>query len=285
MTGTVDSPSPALSTPRSALFVPADAPSRHARAFAAGADAVILDLEDSVAPGAKDRARAELAESEALSERIGSSPAYVRINSPLTPAGQADLEAAAGWGVDALMVPKSDPDAVGLAAAAGLPLIALIETATGIFRAPETLAHPSVAIAMLGPVDLAADLGVSESHDGDELLVARGILVLAAAAAEKPGPLDGPCVAVRDRAALAAEIARAKRLGFAGKTCIHPAQVEAVTTAFSPSQGEVDWAGSVIREFEAAGGGVAVLDGRMIDPPVVLRARQILANEERNNER
>lgn len=278
-------PHPSLAAPRAALFVPADRPERHARAFDSGADAVIVDLEDSVAPDAKDGARSALGESEGFRDRAGSASALVRINSPLTPAGRADLEAAPGWGADGLVVPKADPGSIELAAAAGLPLVALVETATGILRAAETAAHPSVAVVTLGPIDLAADLGVSESHGGDEMIVPRGQLVLAAAAAGRPAPLDGPCIAVRDEAALAAEIARAKRLGYGGKLCIHPAQVEAVTAAFTPDAATVEWARGVVDASVEAEGGVAVVDGQMVDRAVVLRAEQILANDERNKQR
>jgi citrate lyase subunit beta/citryl-CoA lyase len=264
-----------LAVPRSLLFVPADRPDRHARALAAGADAVIFDLEDSVAPDSKDAAR-ELA--AARTELTGPGLALIRINSPRTEAGGKDLAAAADFHADGLVVPKADPDSVRLAAAAGLPLIALVETAAGVFAAARTAADPAVALLMMGQVDLGADLGVAESRDGDELLVARGLLVLAAAAAGKPGPLDGPCLATKDERAVAKEIARAKRLGFVGKACIHPAQVEAVTAAFSATPEEVDWAKRVVAIADAAGGGVAVLDGSMIDAPVVRSAQRILAN-------
>jgi citrate lyase subunit beta/citryl-CoA lyase len=130
---------------------------------------------------------------------------------------------------------------------------------------------------MLGPVDLAAELGVTETPAGDQMQTARGLLVLAAAAGGIPGPLDGPCVLPRDEEALAAEIERARRLGFAGKSCIHPAQVEAVNTGFAPSAEEVEWARAVNSAYEEADGtGVVLLDGEMIDLPVVLRARRIL---------
>lgn len=267
---------PRLAALRSALFVPGDVPERHGRAFAAGADAVILDLEDAVAAAAKDTAR-ELLTAEA-GARGGDSLALVRINPPQTPAGGADLAAVPRMGVDGVVVPKADLEALDAAAELDLPLVATIETAAGVLGAAELAAHPAVAAVMLGPVDLGAELGVAEAADGDELNFARSQLVLAAAAASKPGPLDGPCLLPHDELALARETERARRLGFSGKTCIHPAQVAAVNRAFSPTGEELEWARRVLAIFDGeAGGGVALLDGEMIDEPVARRARQILA--------
>jgi citrate lyase subunit beta / citryl-CoA lyase len=263
-----------LAAIRSALFVPADAVGRHERAFAAGADAVLLDLEDAVAPGAKDAARQALVDSP---RREGGPLAVVRINSPATELGEADLEAVAAMPVDAILVPKADPPSVAAAATAGFPLLALIESAAGVLAAAETAAHPAVAALMLGPVDLGVELGLQETPDGDELAVARGTLVLAAAAAGLPGPLDGPCLRPRDEHAQALEIERARRLGFGGKVCIHPDQVPAVVAAFAPGEDEVAWARRTLAAFEEARGGVVVLDGEMIDRPVARRAERILA--------
>jgi citrate lyase subunit beta/citryl-CoA lyase len=261
---------------RSALFVPGDAVARHERAFAAGADAVLLDLEDAVAPSAKDVARAALTTTLG-EEREGGPIALVRINSPTTETGRADLEAVADLRVDGIVVPKAGPEAIAIAANLGLPILALIETAAGVLAAAETAAHPAVEALMIGPVDLGAELGVRESPDGDELAVARGNLVLAAAAAGLPGPLDGPCLLPRDAEVLDLEIARARRLGFGGKACIHPVQVAAVAAAFAPSLEERVWALKIDAAFEAAGGSVVVVDGEMVDRPVALRARRILA--------
>lgn len=264
-----------MHTPRSALFVPADRPERHQKAFDAGADAVIVDLEDAVAAARKDEARQILVDS--LAERSGSTGCLVRINSPLTEEGKADLAALPAMRADGIVVPKADVESVEIAGAAGLPLVALVETAAGILDAAAIARHPAVDVLMLGPVDLSLELGVTGGPDGDPLATARGLLVLAAAAGGIPGPLDGPCVQAKDPEALAAEIARARLLGFAGKSCIHPAQVEPVNAGFSPTEEEAAWATKVVAAYEEAdGSGVVVLDGEMIDLPVVLRARRIL---------
>lgn len=264
-----------MHTPRSALFVPADRPERHQKALDSGADAVIVDLEDAVAAAKKADARQILVDS--LSSRTGRTECLVRINSPLLDEGRADLEALPRMRADGVVVPKADVESVEIAAAAGLPLVALVETASGIFDAAVIAGHPAVSVLMLGPVDLSLELGVDDKPDGDQLNTARGLLVLAAAAGGIPGPLDGPCVLAGDPTDLATEIERARRLGFDGKACIHPAQVEAVNAAFSPSEVEIVWATRVDAAYnDADGSGVVILDGEMIDLPVVLRARRIL---------
>jgi citrate lyase subunit beta/citryl-CoA lyase len=264
-----------MHTPRSALFVPADRPERHQKAFDSGADAVIVDLEDAVAAGRKDEARQILVDS--LASREGSTGCIVRINSPLTDEGRADLAAVPTMRADAIMVPKADVESVEIAVTAGLPLVALVETAAGILDAAAIARHPAVDVLMLGPVDLGLELDVRHEPGEDGLTTARGMLVLAAAAGGIPGPLDGPCVRAKDADALAAEIERARRLGFAGKSCIHPSQIEPVNAAFAPSAEEVDWAAKALAAYEEAdGSGVVVLDGEMVDLPVVLRARRIL---------
>jgi citrate lyase subunit beta/citryl-CoA lyase len=264
-----------MQTPRSALFVPADRQDRHQRAFDSGAAAVIVDLEDAVAIAKKDAARQTLVET--LSSRSGETTCLVRINSPLQATGRADLAALPQMRADGIVVPKADLESVEIAATAGLPIIALVETPAGILDAAAVAAHPAVDVLMLGPVDLSLELGVKEAPDGDELQTARGLLVLAAAAGGIPGPLDGPCVLARDEEALGLEIDRARRLGFAGKSCIHPAQVAPVNAAFGPTAEELDWAAAVSAAYEEAdGSGVVILDGEMIDLPVIRRARRIL---------
>lgn len=264
-----------MHTPRSALFVPADRPERHQKAFDSGTDAVIVDLEDAVAAGRKDEARQILVDS--LASREGSTGCIVRINSPLTDEGRADLAAVPTMRADAIMVPKADVESVEIAAAAGLPLVALVETAAGILDAAAIARHPAVDVLMLGPVDLSLELDVRHEPGEDGLTTARGVLVLAAATGGIPGPLDGPCVRAKDADALAAEIERARGLGFAGKSCIHPSQIEPVNAAFAPSAEEIDWAAKALAAYEEAdGSGVVVLDGEMVDLPVVLRARRIL---------
>jgi citrate lyase subunit beta / citryl-CoA lyase len=262
-------------TLRSLLFVPADRPDRYARAFESGADAVIFDLEDAVLEKAEGRL-ALIVGAPPPDQRAGVKT-LVRINPPASAVGRGDMTAALKLQADGLVVPKADPASVALAAAAGLPLIALVETAAGVLAAAETAEHPAVATLMFGAVDLGAELGMSDSPAGDELLLFRSTLVLAAAAAGKPAPIDSPCLAIREPGVLELEIGRAKRLGFAGKACIHPSQIATVAAGFAAGVEEISWARRVVEASERAAGGVTVLDGRMVDRPVVARARQILA--------
>ncbi len=278
----MDRPTIALRPPRTLLFTPADAPRKCLKAWSSGADAVILDLEDAVAPAAKDDARRGL--SWLLAERRPSCAAFVRVNAPDTDAGRRDLDAVAGLPIDALVVPKAELARVALAAGRGLPLIALVETARGVLDAERIAALADVALLMFGPVDLTAELGCEPLPDGAELLFARSRVVVAAAAAGLPGPIDGPCLALDDADALRAETERARRLGFAGKACIHPRQLPDVAEMFTPSAEQLAWARRVADAYGADAGVVSV-DGQMVDAPVARRAHAILERAETTHDR
>lgn len=259
--------------PRSYLFVPGDRPERFAKAQASGADAVILDLEDAVAPAAKDTAR------QAVAEWLdaGQGPVVLRINARGTPWFAADLALTARAGVSAVIVPKAER-ARDLAhvrsASPTTPLLPLIETAAGVDRVREVAAAPGVQRLVFGSIDLQLDLGIV--GDGEELLVFRSQLVLASRLANLAPPVDGVCTVLDDAATLRAEAMRARRLGFGAKLCIHPRQVAGVNEAFSPDAAEVDWARRVVAAAADAGGGAVAVDGRMVDRPVLLRAEAVL---------
>ncbi|WP_439678422.1 HpcH/HpaI aldolase/citrate lyase family protein [Embleya sp. MST-111070] len=255
---------------RSLLFVPGDRPDRFDKAVATGADVVILDLEDAVAVPDKDRARDHVA------AWLGAgNSGMVRINAPGTPWSDDDLAMAIGFGMP-VMVPKSeDPTVLGAVAhrAAGRSaLIPLVETAAGIERAMAVCATAGVIRVALGNVDLAGQLGVAHD-DHAALAYARSRLVSASAATGLCAPVDGVTTSVRDPDVLAADIDHARRLGFTGKLCVHPAQVAAVAERFAPTASEREWARGVL----AAGDSVTVVDGHMVDKPVLERARRILA--------
>lgn len=266
------SPVPPVHLARSLLFVPGDRADRFAKAAASGADLVVCDLEDAVDPTAKDAARAAVAEWLASGGRAG-----VRLNAAHTEWYAADCASLSGLpGLVAVMVPKAE-DPASLAELAsrlgGTPLIALIETALGLHRATELASAPGVARLAFGSIDFALDAGASE--DDEALLFARSSLVVSSRVAGLSRPIDGVTVDLDDPAAAGRDAARAQRLGFGGKLCVHPRQVEPVNAAFSPSREEVEQARRVIT---AAGGGAAVrVDGRMVDAPVLERARRILA--------
>jgi citrate lyase beta subunit len=265
---------PSLDGVRSYLFVPATDPRRVDKALAGDAHAVVVDLEDAVAPEAKADARAVVADK--LRTRRAHGLQLVRTNGLETAHARADFAALVGLAVDAIMIPKAEPQPLLSIGPSGPPVIALIETARGLRRAHEVATRiPRVVALMLGNVDLAAELGATPGRDGRELLFARSTLVVDSAAAGLGGPIDGPCTAIGDDDALRTETVAAKALGFAAKACIHPGQLAIVHEVFTPTDAELDWARRVVAAAQGGRGAVA-LDGQMVDAPVVARARRLL---------
>ncbi|GAA1948136.1 CoA ester lyase [Nocardioides panacihumi] len=268
---------PDLAAARSLLFVPGDRPERFAKAAASGADAVVLDLEDAVAAVAKSDALAQVVHWLSTGSR-----AIIRINAVGTPTHAAEVEALAGTGA-AVMLPKTE-SAVQVAdvhrALGGAPVLALVETPVGIRDVDEIARAEGLARLALGTVDLAADLGVDPSSYA-AFAYSRSRLVIASAAAGLAPPIDGVTVRLDDPDVLAADLAVSRELGLSAKLCIHPQQVAAVNEAFTPTQVELDWAARIVAAVEdtsAAGGdGVMVVDGTMVDAPVVTRARRLLS--------
>jgi citrate lyase subunit beta/citryl-CoA lyase len=260
---------------RSWLFGPGHSERILARVFDAGADEVLLDLEDAVPPDLKGRARALVA--EALHDR----PAWVRVNAVRTGEGAADLAAVGGL-ARGLRVPKveSAADVAWVQERLGgreVPLTAAVETAAGVLRAAEIAAAPGVVHLAFGNMDLGLDLGVDPA-DEQATLHASSLLVLASRAAGIEPPSDGVWARYQDLAGLRREATWARRLGFFGKSAIHPLQVPVINEVFSPSAQELDWARRVVAAFEASGGAATRLDdGEMIDIPVAERARRLLA--------
>jgi citrate lyase subunit beta/citryl-CoA lyase len=258
--------------PRSYLFVPGDRPDRFAKALASGADFVIVDLEDAVGPTAKDTARAALV---AWLAEPGA-PVAVRINDAASAAFAADLAVLAQARVAAVLLPKAEraEDLARLRAAAPqAALLPMIETARGIDRLREIAAAPGVQRLAFGSIDLQLDLGIEGE---DELLVFRSQIVLASRLAALEAPVDGVSTSLDDADAIGADTRRARRLGFGAKLCIHPRQVAAVHAAFAPSTDELAWAERVVAASETAQGGAAQVDGKMVDKPVLTRARTLL---------
>ncbi|MFD7956123.1 HpcH/HpaI aldolase/citrate lyase family protein [Streptomyces ardesiacus] len=260
-----------IAAARTLLFVPGDRPDRFAKAASSGADLVVIDLEDAVAPADKEAARTQAGAWLARGNR-----AVVRVNPPGTPWHEADLATAAEHGCP-VMAPKAErPESLAEITArtsARCPLIPLVETALGIERSPELCAAPGTVRTAFGNVDLAAQLGVAPD-DHTALAYARSRLVLASIATGAHPPIDGVTTAVRDLDALREDAAHARRLGFTGKLCIHPDQVAPAAMAFAPTPDELRWAQRVLE----AGESVTTLDGQMIDRPVLERARSVLAH-------
>jgi len=257
---------------RSLLFVPGDRPDRFEKACNAGADAVILDLEDAVTVGKKAEAR------EAIAAWLSpESPVYVRINDPATEWYEDDLEAAVRPGLAGIMVPKAeDPEQLAqLSSRIGeIRLIPTIETALGVWNARAVAETPGVERLAFGSIDLQLDAGIT--GEGEELLYARSRTVLASRVAGILPPLDGVTVALDDPVQLETDVDRARRLGFGGKICIHPKQVEPVNRGFSPSKEEIAWAERVIQAAETTTSGAIQIDGELIDRPVIERAKAVL---------
>lgn len=259
---------------RSLLFVPGDRPDRFAKAIGAGADMVAIDLEDAVAAHRKDAARAAAFEYRADGGvRIG-----IRVNAPATVAGIRDLAALVGARKPAfLMLPKAEAPAelaILSAAAPGVPLWPIIETIAGLRAATAIAAAPNVEGLLFGGVDLATQLGTEMGWEA--LLHPRATLVLAAAEA-RVQLFDVPEIDIHDLAKLEEGCLRAKALGFSGRACIHPSQVAIVSRIYAFSDEEIARAKRIVAASEAASGGAVLLDGRLVERPLVAAAQRTLA--------
>lgn len=270
-------PSPAA-TARTLLFVPGNREDRFAKALAAGADLVVFDLEDAVPADEKARAR----ELVVRAVQAASAPVAVRINGVDTKWHTDDVAALRDTPAH-LMLPKaeraSDIAGLGIDDASARSVIALIETPLGIAQAVELASAPGVARLAFGSLDFAAALGISPD-DRTALLFARSQLVIGSGASQLNGPIDGVTQNVRESEAVVDDMDYAQSLGFTGKLCIHPAQLEPTTQSLQPSDEEVAWAQRIMAAVDApdfAQGGVVVVDGRMVDAPVVKRAEAVLA--------
>jgi citrate lyase subunit beta / citryl-CoA lyase len=291
---------------RTALFVPGDRPDRVAKAAQCATDAVVVDLEDAVAAEAKGRARDALAPLPAPTADphrpsrpgTGGPALLVRVNAADT-AWFADDVAALEPVLPSLagvVLPMcATPDDVRRLDAAlthlevslvgparHTAILPVVETAQGVLGAAGIAAASArVHTLVLGSADLSAELGVTATADGDELLHARSHVALATAAAGRHRPVDGPHLTLDDPDGLSRSAAVARRLGYGGKAVIHPSQLDAVNAAFLPTAAEVDWARAVDEAFteaDDAGRGVVRLhDGTFVDQPVAHRARAILA--------
>jgi citrate lyase subunit beta/citryl-CoA lyase len=262
--------------PRSYLFVPADRPERFDKACAAGADAVIVDLEDAVPAAGKVAARAALA--AWVSPR---QPVLVRINALDTAWFRDDLKLCSLPGVAGIVLPKAENEAAlaTLAGAGAAAILPLIETGLGLWNAAALARQPRVTRLVFGSIDFSLDLNIQEGYE--TLLHARSQLVLASRVAGVAAPVDGVTVSFDDPERVQADTLRARALGFGGKLCIHPKQVAPVHQAFVPTDEQLAWAGRVVAAFDAAQGGAVAVDGRMIDRPVILIAQQMLEEAER----
>jgi citrate lyase subunit beta/citryl-CoA lyase len=294
---------------RSLMFVPGHRERMVQRALGLGEfghtdlDVALLDLEDGVPPSSKDEARRVVADILGRPRQGDTGTIrYVRIRRALSDDGAADLDAIVRPGLGGIMAPKvSRADEVEWLAGeldarerdAKIPpgtirIIPSIESAAALIEAPRIARAADRVVGLaFGSEDFALDLGLPTKREGEaaDLLYARSAIVVAAASAGKLA-FDGIWPDIEDAVGLRADSLRARRLGFSGKTLIHPGQVAVVNEIFSPSAAEVEEARRVVRAFDEAlvrGHGAVALDGRMLDAPVVDRARRVLRAHERNS--
>jgi citrate lyase subunit beta/citryl-CoA lyase len=268
---------------RTMLFVPGTSPDKFAKALASGADAIVLDLEDGVEATRKDEARRAIG-TWLSGPAVGETDRFVRINAAGSPWIAGDL----AWlhtiegRYEGLVLPKVEtPEDVAKIARA-IPsrrVIPLLETPRGVLRAPAIVsADADIPAVCFGAEDLTAELGIPRTVDGDELLVARSQVVLSAVSIGAE-PIDAVFTEIARLELLRDDTLRARALGFTGKMAIHPDQVQVIHRALAPSGEEIAAARKIVDADEGArarGDGAFRLDDRMVDAPVVRRARRVL---------
>lgn len=267
------------STYRSFLFVPGARQDRFAKALAAGADAAIIDLEDAVLPSEKDKARADVL---GWIDAWSGKGLAVRINSPRSAHGCADIAAFAASGalakLDFIMVPKAetavDLEIVAEALGTDIPLIAVMESGRSLANVQSVAARATGGM-LFGGADFSASLG-ADLANWDAMLTARGLVVAACGAAGVPA-YDVPFLDVKDPAGLAETTHKARLMGFSGRACIHPDQVSVVNAAFTPSEADIAEAQAIIDALNNASGGAVLHKGKLVDRPVILAAKRVLA--------
>ncbi|GAB4287415.1 MAG: (3S)-malyl-CoA thioesterase [Roseovarius sp.] len=271
---------------RSVLYIPASKARALEKARELPTDAIIFDLEDAVAPESKAEARQTLAQA-LRAGGYGKRARIVRINALTTEWGNEDVRVLRDAGADIFLLPKvntaSDVDALADMLDPATPIWVMMETPVSVFNAREIAAHARVTGLVTGTNDLTKDLGCRYRADRLPLLTALQMIVMAARAARGVVAIDGVYNRFRDGDGLKAECEQGRDLGFDGKTLIHPAQIEIANTAFAPTQSELDLARRQIAAHEAsqaAGQGVAVVDGQIVENLHVVAARRILARAE-----
>lgn len=262
---------------RSILFVPGNRPDRFEKACSSGADFVCIDLEDAVAIQDKDHARREVL--KFLSD-TSHNHVSLRVNAPDTDIFEADISALAysNLKLPFIMIPKvgqiEDIHRVDAALPESQgPILALIESAIGLVNCESILSHPRVKFAMYGAVDFAGELGCGPEWENH--LYARSRLVAACTAFDVT-LFDTPYINVKDAEGLKTETLKSRSLGIFARAAIHPAQIETIHTALKPTEMEVEQAQRIVDAYDKSDGNVALLDGKMIEIPVIKSARLVL---------
>ncbi len=280
---------------RSWMFVPGHRQRMIDKALGLNADAIMLDIEDGVAPNEKDTARKNIADSLGRDKAAGTAARYVRINAIGHPRMDADLEAVVRPGLEGLVCPKVDtPDEVrkldailndkepknGIAKGSVRLLIA-VESPRGLLNAPAIAAASSRIVGIIfGAEDFGREIGLPTVREGEarDLIYARSAIVIAAASAHVQA-IDGVWVDLNDGAGLLTFAKQSRQLGYSGMSCIHPSQVDAINKTFSPTAEEIDYCQKVLQAFEEAnarGDGSIAFGGQLIDRPIIERARRTI---------
>lgn len=274
---------------KSLLFIPANTPSMLQNADIFEADAVIFDLEDAIHPFEKDAAR-DLLHHFFNRFKTHTMTVIIRINDGDTPFYAEDLKALMTWPIAMIMLPKASYESIlkiddelsklekKHKKLQQILLISIIEKAKSIFEIDKIASHPRVHGLLLGGEDLATDLDVERTKEGIEILMARQHVIYAAKAFGKEA-IDTPWTHINDRDGLLNDIAYAKMLGMTGKACIHPIQIDDVNQMFCPTEKQIAYAKRVIEAEEFAlreGRGVFSVDGKMVDKPIIDRAKNLL---------
>jgi citrate lyase subunit beta/citryl-CoA lyase len=278
------------------MFVPGHRQRMIDKALGLNADAIMLDIEDGVAPNEKDAARKNISESLGREKAPAAPARYVRINAIGHARMDADLEAVVRRGLEGVVCPKVDTveeiktvDArlTGQEAKNQLPrgaikLLVAIESPKGLLNAPAiAAASPRITGLLFGAEDFGREIGLPAVREGEarDLIYARSAIVIAAASAHVQA-IDGVWVDLNDSAGLAGFARQSRQLGFSGMSCIHPAQIDAINATFSPTAEEIDYCQRVLQAFEEAnarGDGSIAFGGQLIDRPIIERARRTIA--------
>ena len=266
-----------MSLSRSALFVPATRVDRIPKALQSGADYVIVDLEDAVEFNAKDSARENL---EAFAQANPQARFLVRVNDAKAEWFDADIAMCGRVdNIAGVMLPKAESARqIELAARAGKPVYPIVESALGIANLAELCQTPGVARVSFGALDLALDLNMDDDSDGARALLdhVRCQISIQSRAAGILPPLDGVFPDIANTQGLAKSVAFAKGMGYAGVLCIHPSQIAIIHEVFEPTEEEKAWATRVLEMANETGLAAFKLDGKMVDMPVIEKAKQIL---------
>lgn len=260
------------------LFVPASRPERFSKALDAGANAVIVDLEDAVEHPLKAQARNALRD---FLQANSQASVLVRVNDATTEWFADDIAVCAALpGVAGIVLPKTESaDQVAKVAACGKPVLPIIESARGVLALADIAAAPGVTRLSFGALDMMLETGTQPDTEGARLVLnhIRCQILLHSAAARLEPPIDSVYPNFSDDAGLQAVAQQVRDMGFGGMLCIHPRQVNVVQQVFAPSAAELEWAQRVVAQADETGSLAFQVDGKMVDAPVIARARRIVA--------